>query len=436
VPLQRMADLHERAGDWRGAITALRAWEAVLEDPAARAALQLRIGALLRDRAYDLPEAALAFRRASELDPLGNGTRELAQMYESGGDEAGRVAVMERAIVEMRAALAGDPLDVPRLRRLKSLLQQAWRDDRGRDAVRAVAQVLALLGEPSPEAARDRSSAEPGLPGAPSSAFWAALTDAPALGFMSEVWLLLADAVAEMHPPDLVALGTGRQSRLQPEAEPVVRWVAHTAAALGLAGVVMHRAITTSGDVGPYQAQAAELPAPLLVFGAASRLDGGMAPPSPYWVGRALGLLRLRATAAARLSAHELQDLFVAAGILAGAEPAALGEHAERVAEAQVKALFKTLPRKDRKALTLQASRFGFEALDAAGWQRAVIAAADRLGLILANDVAEAAAAAADLSPPVTPEKLRQNQAALDLLRFALGERYLVARRELGRGEA
>ncbi|HET6147345.1 MAG TPA: tetratricopeptide repeat protein [Polyangia bacterium] len=433
VPLQRMAELHERAGDWRGAIATMRAWEMVLQDPAARAGLELRIGALLRDRAYDLPEAALAFRRAAELDPLGNGTRELAQMYENGGDEAGRVAVLEQAIVQMRAALASDPLDLPRLHRLKSLLQQAWRDQRGRDAIRAVAQVLALMGEPSPEAS-DSSPAPLGLSAAPSAAFWATLTDAPALGFMSEVWLLIADAVAELHPPNLTALGTSRHSRLQPDSEPVVGWVVQTAAALGLSGVVLHRASTTSGDVGPYQAQAAELPAPLLVFGAASRLDGGMAPPSPYWVGRALGLLRLRASAAARLSANELQDLFSAAGILAGAEPSAMGERATRVSEAQVKALFKTLPRKDRKALTLQASRFGFEALDAAAWQQAVVGAAERFGLMLAGDVAEAAAAAADLSPPVASHKLRRSEAALNLLRFALSERYLAARRELERG--
>jgi tetratricopeptide (TPR) repeat protein len=442
LPLQRMAELHERAGDWRGAIAALRAWEMVLDDPVTRAGLQLRVGALLRDHAYDLPEAALAFRRAGELDPLGDGTRELALMYQSGGDEPGRVAVMEQAVAEMRAALVGDPLHLPRLRRLKSLLQQTWRDERGREAIRAVAQVLALLGEPSPESSRaagssagESSPAPRALTAAPTAAFWCALTDAPALGFQTEVWSLLADAVAELHPPDLAALGTGRQTRLQPEGEPVVGWVVQAAAALGLSGVVMHRAATTSGDVGAYQAQAVELPAPLLVFGAASRLDGGMAPPSPYWVGRALALLRLRATAVARLSPQQLQDLFSAAGILAGADPSALGEPGERVSEAQVKALFKTLPRKDRKALALQASRFGFEPLDAAVWQQAVIATADRLGLMLAGDVASAAAAAADLSPPVHPEKLRKSETALNLVRFALGERYLAARRELETGK-
>jgi tetratricopeptide (TPR) repeat protein len=426
VPLQRLTDVYLRAGDWRSAVATLRAWEALLEhDARVQAELQLRVGALLRDDADDLPAAALAFRRAAELDPLGDGTHELALLYERGGDEAGRVAVMERAIVEMRAGLEPDPLDVARLRRLQSLLRQAWRDERGQDAVRATGEVLALLGQGEPAAPAPHL-----ISASPSGAFWTALTDAPALGFMTEVWLLLADAIAELYPPDLAALGAVRQSRIQAGDEPGLGWIIQTAAALGLPGLVFHRATVAGGVIGPDQSQAVELPAPLLVFGAATRFDG-KGSPSPYWVGRALGLLRLRATAVARLSARELQDIFAAAAVLAGAEPPpdAAGD---QVSEAQVKALFKTLPRKDRKALGLQASRFGFERLDAAVWQRAVLDGADRLGLIVAGHLAVAAAAAAGLELPARADDLRRSDAALDLVRFALGERFLAARREIG----
>ena len=121
------------------------------------------------------------------------------------------------------------------------------------------------------------------------------------------------------------------------------------------------------------------------------------------------------------------------------------------------------MSRRDRKALMLQSSRFGFESVDPTRWGLAVRRTADRLGLLLAGDVAAAARAAARTDParwktavrqtanrlahmldsdgkPAPPEEptsrsaldqVRGSERALDLLRFGLGDVYPALRREV-----
>jgi hypothetical protein len=176
---------------------------------------------------------------------------------------------------------------------------------------------------------------------------------------------------------------------------------------------------------------AAELPDPVLVFDRAA-LAGGAA--ARFRLGRALALFRLRATVLDRLSTEELRHLFLAAATLAGAP--ATGDAAPpsaAVPPALVKALGKALSRKDRKALALQASRFGFETSDVEEWRHAVLSTADRLGLIAAGDVAAAVRTLARAHGPLaTVAQLQVSPAALELLRFALQPDYLDLRAEAG----
>ena len=122
------------------------------------------------------------------------------------------------------------------------------------------------------------------------------------------------------------------------------------------------------------------------------------------------------------------------------------------------------MSRRDRKALALQASRFGFESIEPSRWGLAVRRTADRLGLLLAGDLAAAARAAARTDParwkhavrktanrlghmldgggtappdeaaPSSPlEEVRGSERALDLLRFGLGDVYPALRSEVER---
>jgi tetratricopeptide (TPR) repeat protein len=109
-PLQRLSELHLRQGEWKAAVEALRACEPRLADIGERAALHLRVGSILRDLGRDAQGAAAAFRRAAELDPLGEGTAALVALHDSAGDAHGALVTVDNELADVRRALAADPL--------------------------------------------------------------------------------------------------------------------------------------------------------------------------------------------------------------------------------------------------------------------------------------------------------------------------------------
>jgi hypothetical protein len=433
-PRERLVDLLLRVSDWRGALAALRAWDQATTVPQEKAKLYIRIGTLLRDHALDQSGAAQSFRLAADLDPLGEGARLLVALYESLGDAPGRWRAIAREIADLRQALAARPLDVARLHRLREFLQ---RDGAGNDAAAPVEQTLALLGEIAEPLAAPPPRRRLGA-GLSASAFWDRLALPQAAGFFTEIWLLIADAVAEMHRPDaaaLAGLGLSRANRLAPANEPRLHWVEATAAALGIEGLSFYAASPPASSSGPSpsadgdtRVACVELPEPALIFDRAALLGGASA---RFRFGRALALLRQRASVLDRLPTDGLRYIFLAAGALAGAPPPT---DADAAALAPVvKGLGKALARKDRKTLALQASRFAFEATDVEAWRRAVLGTADRLGLVIAGDVATAArVVAAGPGGVVDAAWLQTSEAAIDLVRFGLDGAYLELRAEAG----
>jgi len=89
--------------------------------------------------------------------------------------------------------------------------------------------------------------------------------------------------------------------------------------------------------------------------------------------------------------------------------------------------------RKERKALELEVSRFGFEAVDGAAFQAALLATADRLGLVLAGSLEPAVRVICGASAP-TQAEIAANPRATELLRFALSDDYLGLRRDAEAG--
>lgn len=436
-PRQQLSELSLRAGDWHSAVDTLRAWEQTVAEPARKAQLHLRVGALLRDHGNDPRGAAMSFQLAATLDPMGDGAFALISLYESLGDSSRRHDVIRGQIIELRRSLERDPVDVPRLRRLRDLLEREARAPGDAPAgkyptpaaVVPVKQILALFGE-VPEVGDSISPPRPLMgPGLDGPDFWAHLASPGAAGFLAEVWSHLGEAVARTFPADANKLGLSRQTRITSAAEPRLGWVETSAAALGLTTLAFHAPAQSMGQ-GDAEVVPVALPEPALVFDRAA-LAGGMG--ARFRFGRALALLHMRASLLDRGDAPDLRQLFLAAGAIAAA-PGAPADAATPVS--LVKALGKVLGRKEKKALGALAQRFGSDPLDAPAWQHAVLRTADRLGLVVAGDVAAALRVIVDFNgqAPVA-DQLNENVRALELLRFALSERYLKLRDQVGLGE-
>jgi anthranilate phosphoribosyltransferase len=137
-------------------------------------------------------------------------------------------------------------------------------------------------------------------------------------------------------------------------------------------------------------------------------------------------------------SAAEVTTLFAAAATASGAGTAVSAGTLHGVdgladVAGYGKNMLRLMSRRERKSLELEASRFGFEPIDGAGFQAAVLETADRTGLLLAGDVATSVRVACG-GTAASPEALAADGRALALLRYALGDAYLTLRRELAEG--
>ena len=412
TPLEQMSAIHLRRRDARGAVEALRGAGARLGDPRGQAALALRIGAILRDVARDQVGAAAAFRQAADLDPLGTGAATLVALHDAAADARGALEIVEREIGDLRRALAANPLDARRLERLGQWLTDARsRGGSGApaEAAAAVDNVRGLLaGRPSPLPAPAAVAPQAGR------AFLTEIADPAAGGFVAEVWPHLMEAAAAIFPPP----GRSRPTPLGPETAPRVAWINAAAAAIGIPRL----ALSSTREAGAPPVAPLDEGAPTLILNA----EAVSSPVLRFHVGRALGLIAARAVVLERTEAADLAPLFSCAAVLAGAPvPAGLPQPPENL----LREVTRALGRKDRKALALQASRFGFERFDLEAWRTATLRAADRFGLFLIGDPALAAAAVAGGTKAVPG-----NAAALHLLGFALGDRYPALRRAVEGG--
>jgi hypothetical protein len=156
-------------------------------------------------------------------------------------------------------------------------------------------------------------------------------------------------------------------------------------------------------------------------------------------VGRALALLRLRATALERMTDADLQLTWAAAAHLAGvrsdARLAALGHFPTAsfdlgTIKGTAKRLGKGLSRREVKSLETYADVLGEEPLDVLGWRDAVRRTANRFGLVAGGDLTSALRAVSE-GGQLREADLRA-PACRDLMDFALGDRYAAVRREAG----
>jgi hypothetical protein len=339
-------------------------------------------------------------------------------LHDAAGDRAGAMEIITREIVRVRQSLATDPLDARLLARVGLFLTFARERGVGdpiADAEAPIASLLGLLGE--------RPATVPEVPPrfAPSSAraLFAEAMQPAAGGFIAEVWPNLLEAAGALFP------APPRERR----AIPAPGWIASAAAALGLGEL----ATFAGRDADAALVVPIEEPGPGLVLAPGAEADPGLG----FLVGRGLGLLVQRATLLERASPDDLAPLFACAAIVAGASPP---RGLPKPSEEMLRTVTRALGRKPRKALALQASRFEFEIFDVRAWHEAVLRTADRLGLLVAGDVAASAVALARLrrttksggDPNAAPSPavlVATSGVALELVRFAVGDRYPALRR-------
>jgi hypothetical protein len=156
-----------------------------------------------------------------------------------------------------------------------------------------------------------------------------------------------------------------------------------------------------------------------------------------FRVGRALSLLRDRAVAVERMTVVDVGTLFAAAAVVAGVFPTVPPASVTEIQE-RARVLGKAMSRKDRRALELEASRFGFEPVDGVAFRESLLTTADRLGLLMAGDIGVAVHLAGEFDPasqgPLTPAVIADRTRVMTLIRFALSDDYLTSRRDSGAG--
>ncbi|HEY0714547.1 MAG TPA: hypothetical protein VGF45_17815, partial [Polyangia bacterium] len=251
----------------------LRTLASTAED---QAAWTVRLGRLHRDQRRDVAAALDAFRAAVRLDPLGEAVRELVTTM---GDlplppeDAPLVADATRAI---RHSLLPNPL-LPR--RLESLAMLA-RSGGLFDLADVASQLHALLGGP-PSRGRSR-----GLVRGPALPMVAPPIDDVTVRRTGDVWTLLAEPIARLHPWDAASFGVGRNTKIATGSDPRLAWADAASNAFGLGELSLHVAGRDDLGVAAFDAP------PTLVLGRG--VAGGDASVR-FRVGRALALLAQKA---------------------------------------------------------------------------------------------------------------------------------------------
>jgi hypothetical protein len=366
---------------------------------------------------------------------MGEGVLRLAELHARFGDRAAQRAVLDGAIADVRQSLMADPFDVPRLRRLRDLFT-ARADgtdvtDVSAQGIAAVGQLLSLLGISeaalSGRLAPLRGIATPSLTtsGVLAPGFATRLRLPAATGFAAEIWAKIAPTAAEMF--DAVPSRSPLRDRVGAGTEPRLAWIESAAAAIGLPALEL--ALSKRADGPDDLVTASEGTQPALVVGRAALMGAG---PVRFRVGRALSLLQDRALMFDTRTSEELATLFAAAAVVAGASAPGTERAVSDVA-GYAKNMQRLMGRKERKALELEASRFGFEGVDGAAFHAAVLATADRLGLVLAGSIEVAVRVICGETAPSLAQIAASPRAA-ELLRFALSEDYLALRRDADEG--
>jgi predicted Zn-dependent protease len=427
---ERLAQLYVRSRDYPHAIDALRKFASARGEATLSAQCELKVGQIYRDNVRDMTAARRAFEKARDLDPLLlDAVAELQSLYAKQGDESARRVLLQKSLAQLRGALTQNPLQ-PEL--VKSLCRVAEWGSSAESRYQA-AELAAFFNVATPADEQFYAQHRSGRPAEPSRTLSPEARErlvAPDIvSAWAETWMTIAEAVHQLHGPQLASFGVGRGERHVDRPGSPYALVFRLAVALGVPLPEI------------YVAQQADVCAPsgvepgVLVVG--QGMTGTPPPRARYRLGRALAYLMFRAAPLASLSGDEARLMLIAAAQLAGvAPPRALAGPAM---EERARRLDKALGRKERKQLGQIAPRLSG---DPAGFLRSLAQTAARTGLLICGDLA---AAMEEAQPGLEPAGTRRFKSPEDLLadlssdgdsvevlRLAASDDLLALRRELG----
>ena len=429
---ERLSQLYVRSRDYPHAIDALRKFAAARGEPRLAAQCEVKAGQIYRDNVRDPQAARRAFEKAHDVDPLYlEGIAELQGHLAKLGDESARRVLLQKSLAQVRAVLTVNPLQPELVKLLCRVAEWGGSAESRYQAVELAAffNVATPADEEFFVSRRAGRHAEPSRNLSPEGR---ERLEAPDLqSAWVDAWYALAQAVHELHGPQLQSFGVGRGERHVDRPGSTFGLAFRMAAALGVSLPEI------------YVGREADLCAPsgiepgVLVVGQA--MSGTPAPRARYRLGRALAYLMYRAAPLASLNPEEARLLLAAAAQLAGVQaPRALAGPA---LEDRVRRLDKTLGRKERKQLQALAPRLA-QSGDPSVFVRALAQTAARTGLLVAGDLAGAMEEAQPGLPPAgtrrfkTPDDLLSDLEGKEESAFVLGlaasDDLLALRRELG----
>lgn len=387
----------------------------------------VQLGDLYRESYSTVADAVVLYERALEIDPdLQDVRRNLASLY------ARQAETLEQAVAQHLYILDEDPLALPSLRALFNLFERLRAYDRA-FAVGGVLEYLGLLAQEDRvgmEEYRTRSLREARR--SLSERERAMVVVEPAEGEPLGSWFKLAGRVVhKVFPCDLKAEGVLRGHRVSPRSQdPVLHHCARLGVSLGAKNFRLYRVPEAAADL-----RIATADPPALVV-SEEALDVWSLAQRRYHLARAVASLRDGLHLVPTLGAAR-----TAAFVVASARLEDGGVEAPDVDEGEVhkvaQALAQAMPRRLRRPVAELARLVCTASVPLTEQIRRVTLSLERAGLFFSGDVAVVLRELAGPPPELEDEDstlawLRQERGALELIRWALSDRYAELRRAVG----
>ncbi len=428
---ERMLGLATRAADHKQVVRTLGEMARLRDSELDKARDEHRAAVVYRDKLADPTGARAALERARRHDP---GNLDIVRDLIALLDKPAAQRVLTTVIADQREAIAlapGQPAPIERLAVLAALAGDA-------DLRWLSLAVLDGVGTLHAEQRAALVAGRANLPALPGTRLTAAqrpkVVNAPgAVTALAELWALMASAVTTVLGVDPVRLGFARGDRGALRKLPE-KYVA-VSRALALVAIDDAEVWISDKRTGVTRCFAGDTP--VVCLGADVALAA--TPEARFALGRCA---QLAASAAGALP--ELRDIELA-WLVAAAIRASDGKVPEGLAGAvtaddtavaeRTRALGKALGRKEKRAIATWSTSQRVDAPMLAGWRRATIGVANRMGLLAAVDPG---AALAQLDVGHGGQAIEDSPVGQDLVRWTLSAEHVALRAELGlaRGKA